>query len=285
MAIFPTLRRGSDAVSPTAHYTGQVWVRNGLSHPELATWEGRVLFDALRPAMTASHAVGGATLEGLLLARHRVIDRLLEEAIEDGSVSQVIEAACGMSPRGWRFAERYGSAIAYVEADLPQMARRKRDALERIGSLGERHRVEEVDLLRDEGPGSLAALAARLDPGGGVALITEGLLTYFDDADVRAMWRRFADALAGFPRGRYFADFRLAGASGTTDRVFGAVLSAFVRGAVHTHFADEDEAVAALRDAGFSDARIHRCDSHPAAGEVRRDPGSSRVHIIDAAVG
>jgi hypothetical protein len=34
------LRRGPDAVSPTAHYTGHVWVRNGLSHPELATWEG-----------------------------------------------------------------------------------------------------------------------------------------------------------------------------------------------------------------------------------------------------
>ena len=28
-----SLRGGSDAVSPTAHYTGQVWVRNGLSPP------------------------------------------------------------------------------------------------------------------------------------------------------------------------------------------------------------------------------------------------------------
>jgi hypothetical protein len=29
--------RGREAVSPTAHYTGYVWVRNGLSHPALAT--------------------------------------------------------------------------------------------------------------------------------------------------------------------------------------------------------------------------------------------------------
>ena len=32
-----------DAISPTAHYTGQVWLRRGLSHPELATWEGAAL--------------------------------------------------------------------------------------------------------------------------------------------------------------------------------------------------------------------------------------------------
>src|SRR3954467_7189329 len=102
------IRRGSDAISPTAHYTGHVWGRNGLSHPELATLEGRLLFDALAPAMIASRALGGPTLEGLLLARHRIIDDLLANAIDDGRVAQAIEIGCGMSPRGWRFAERYG---------------------------------------------------------------------------------------------------------------------------------------------------------------------------------
>ena len=27
----------SESISPTAHYTGYVWARNGLSHPELET--------------------------------------------------------------------------------------------------------------------------------------------------------------------------------------------------------------------------------------------------------
>src|ERR687883_1073412 len=101
------LPRGSDAISPTAHYTGHVWGRNGLSHPGLGTLEGRLLFDALAPAMVVSRALGGPTLEGMLLARHRIIDALLARAIDDGRVSQVVEVACGMSPRGWRFAERY----------------------------------------------------------------------------------------------------------------------------------------------------------------------------------
>src|SRR5918992_4033897 len=108
------LRRGPDAISPTAHYTGHVWGRNGLSDPRLATLEGRLLFDALAPAMAASRALGGPTLEGLLLARHRIIDQQLAGAIDDGWVAQVIEVGCGMSPRGWRFVERYGERLTYV---------------------------------------------------------------------------------------------------------------------------------------------------------------------------
>ncbi len=168
-----------DRIGPTAHYTGYVWARNGLSHPELATAEGRVLFEALQPAMIVSRAAGSATLEAYLLARHRAIDARLERAIERGEVTQVIEVACGLSPRGWRFAKRYGDHLDYVEADLPDMAARKRAALDRLGSLGDRHRVREVDALRDDyGPGSLAAIAAELDHGHGLAIITEGLLGY-----------------------------------------------------------------------------------------------------------
>jgi O-methyltransferase involved in polyketide biosynthesis len=278
----PTLRRGSGAVSPTAHYTGHVWVRNGLSHPQLATREGRVMFEALAPAMAASRALGGPTLEGLLLARHRVIDELLAEAIEQRGITQVVEPACGMAPRGWRFAERYGRRLTYIEGDLAAMAERKRRALARIGSLGDCHRVVELDVLRDRGPASIEAALASLDPERGVAIVTEGLLTYFDQRRVLAVWRRFAAALGPFRQGRYLADIRL-GAGGAAERAFGVALSAFVRGRVHTHFEAEQGAVAALRAAGFGEARLHRCDRHPAAGSAGRDPGAGRVQIIEAA--
>ncbi|MGH2894159.1 MAG: class I SAM-dependent methyltransferase, partial [Solirubrobacteraceae bacterium] len=109
----------SAKISPTAHYTGEVWRRNGLSHPWLATREGRAMFDALHPLMRASGALGGPSLETYLLARHAAIDALLQSAIECDGVTQVIEIAAGMSPRGWRFANRYGERLVYVEADLP----------------------------------------------------------------------------------------------------------------------------------------------------------------------
>jgi O-methyltransferase involved in polyketide biosynthesis len=185
-------RAGFPRISPTAHYTGYVWARNGLSHRELATTEGRILFDSLQPAMLASRALGGPTLEEYLLARHRAIDARLERAIERDEVSQVIEVAAGLSPRGWRFAQRYVERLTYIEADLPEMAERKRAALERMGSLSERHQVREVDALRDDGPGSLAAVFAGLDENAGVAIITEGLLGYLPPDAVAGMWRRFS---------------------------------------------------------------------------------------------
>jgi O-methyltransferase involved in polyketide biosynthesis len=272
----------SGAVSPTAHYTGETWVRNGLSHPELATWQGRVLHRTLALPIAASRAAGGPTLEGLLLARHRIIDSLLEDLIE-GGVSQVVEAACGMSPRGWRFARRYGERLTYVEADLPAMARRKREALARIGSPGDRHRVVDLDVLRDGGPGSLDSLAEELDPAQGLVIITEGLLTYFDDETVEALWARLARVLGRFDKGVYLADLRFARPDrGVPERAFDVILGAFVRGKVHAYRGDEAGAEAALREAGFSEARLHRGDEHPAAAEAREDPGAGVVCIVEA---
>jgi O-methyltransferase involved in polyketide biosynthesis len=247
----------SDRIGPTAHYTGYVWARNGLSHPELETIEGRILFDSLQPAMIASRLAGGPTLEAYLLARHRAIDALLDSAIERGEVGQVVAVACGLSPRGWRFARRYGQNIVYVEADLPEMAARKRRALERMDSLGEHHRVREVDALRaDDGPGTLAAIAAELDPDRGLAIITEGLLGYISTDAVDGIWRRFARTLSRFPLGRYISDLHLGGSVTAEVRVFRLLLSAFVRGRVYLHFSDAREAEAALASAGFASAEV-----------------------------
>lgn len=274
--------RGAGAVSPTAHYTGQTWVKHGLSHPELATWQGWALHRALALPIAASKALGGPTLEGLLLARHRIIDAILTDHIHGGA-SQVVEIACGMSPRGWRFSERFGDRLTYIEADLPAMAQRKRDALARMGSLTARHRVAELDILRDGGPDSLESLIETLNPGGGLVIVTEGLLTYFDDATVDGLWARLATALKRFSRGVYLADLRLAGVEhGLPERAFDVVLSAFVRGRVHVYDGDEATAETALRRAGFKAARLHRGEEHLAAADARDDPGAGLICVIEA---
>jgi O-methyltransferase involved in polyketide biosynthesis len=272
------MSEGSEAVSPTAHYTGYVWARNGLSHPVLKTAEGRILYEAVRPLMIASERTLGLSIEPFLLARHRAIDELLAAAIDSGAIGQVVEVASGLSPRGWRFAERYGERITYIETDLPGMTARKHAALARIGSLGEHHRVEELDALRESGPGSLAALAAGLDPDRGLAIITEGLLNYLPQGAVATMWARFAAATSGFPQGRYYSDLHLADVQTAYMRGFRLALSGFVRGRVELHFGSAAEAEQRLHDCGFDAATVHRADELvPDAGA-----GASVVHIIEA---
>lgn len=274
----------SSPISPTAHYTGYVWARNGLSHPELASREGRLLFESLRAPMGVSRRLGGPTLEAYLLARHAAIDALLERAIETHGVSQVIEVAAGLSPRGWRFARRYGSRLTYIEADLPAMAERKRAALARMGSLDEHHRVEALDALRGEGPGSLSAVTARLDPTEGLAIITEGLLGYLDRSAVLGMWGRFARELVAFRSGVYLSDLHLGSTAGPEVRVFRLLLSAFVRGQVYLHFSGAEEALAALREAGFRHAEVR--PAAEVAAEISRhvsaDPGGALANVVEA---
>ena len=273
-----------DRIGPTAHYTGHVWARNGLSHPELQTAEGRIMFDSLQPAMIASRALGGATLEAYLLARHRAIDALLGSAIESGEVSQVIEVACGLSPRGWRFAQRYGEQIVYVEADLPEMAARKRLALERIGSLSDHHRVREVDALRDDdGPGTLAQVAAELDRGQGLAIVTEGLLGYLPTDAVHGVWRRFARAIGHFAGGRYISEVHLGGTMTRQVRLFRLMLSAFVRGRVYLHFSDARDAEAALTAAGFGSAAVRPALDVIGAREDQ-ERGGRLANILEASI-
>ena len=266
-------------ISPTAHYTGEVWRRAGLSHPWLGTREGRVMVDALHPLMVVSGALGGPSLESYLLARHRAIDALLTEAIERHGVSQVIEIAAGMSARGWRFANRYGEALTYLEADLPAMAQRKRRALARIGSLSDAHRVAEIDARRDSGPGSLAELGSQLEPDHGLAIVTEGLLGYLPIDAVLALWRRIARTLSAFPAGRYLSDLHLGNVQTPAVRFFRRLLAGFVHGQVYLHFDGAEEAESALRNVGFATAAVRRAGS---IIELPEREQRSTAHILEA---
>jgi O-methyltransferase involved in polyketide biosynthesis len=273
----PVIATG-DPVSPTAHYTGYVWARNGLSPPELRTLEGRVLFESLRPVNTVNSLLGRGSLEQYLLARHRAIDLLLEGAIEDHGIRQVIEIASGLSARGWRFTTRYDD-VTYVEADLPEMVARKQQALDRIDGRSPHHRVVELDALKDSGPASLASAAGQLDPGQGLVVITEGLLGYLPTEEVRAIWRRCATILSGFSVGRYISDVHLSSLQTLEVRAFRVLLSAFVRGRVYLHFRDPGEVVDALTEAGFAHAEVR--PAFTLAG-MTGQPGTRLAYILEA---
>jgi O-methyltransferase involved in polyketide biosynthesis len=271
----------SSRISPTAHYTSYVWVKHGLSHPSLGTPLGRILYHALAPMNLAYDRLSDRpSLEVMLLSRHRGIDHLLARAIEEKRVGQVIEVAAGLSPRGLTFTRRF-PGLTYVEADLPAMAARKRAALAVAGA---KHRVVEVDALKDGGPGSLDEIAAGLDPKVGTAIITEGLLGYFSRPDVEGMWRRFARVLGRFPSGLYLADLNLGGdLDGMRGaRLFKKLLEVFARGKTYLHFGQPEEAEAAARAAGFRTVRVHRPSEMPAEVDIPARHRRANVRVLEA---
>lgn len=273
----------TDRISPTAHYTGYTWFQNGLSHPALATTQGRLLYRGARPANVLARRLGLPTLEGFLLARHHSIDTQLAAAIDSGAVSQVIEIAAGLSPRGWDFARRYGDRITYIEADLPAMAAHKSRLLAHAGLATTQHRLVDLDALADSGPRSLARLADTLDPTRGVAIVTEGLINYFPTDAVLGMWGRFAATLQRFPSGLYLSDLHTAGDNrGLGVSAFMSLLSTFVRGRVHLHFESARTAEDALRAAGFDQAAVETPDAVAAADGGIDRRGASMVRVVCA---
>lgn len=274
-------------ISPTAYYTGHVWCRNGLSDPALDTREGAALFMLAQPVMrVAKNFTGGVTLEDMLLQRHRVIDHLLARAIEEGRVHQVLEIAGGMSGRGIRFTRRYADrGLVYVEGDLPAMAARKRSALERVSLLSRSISVVDIDVLHDDGPRSIASATASLfDRDKGTAIVTEGLLNYFDLASIRGMWERFARFLRGFPSDLYLADVYLEDSVTRFPAVrgFRRLLETFTRGRTHLHFGERPEVVAALAQHGFDVARVHRPRELADVLTLPAIDGPDVVHLIEA---
>ena len=275
-------RAHPETISPTAHYTGYVWFANGFSHEAFATVPGRAMYRTIHAVNVAAHLIGLPSIEGMLLARHRLIDLRLTEAIEAGEIGQVIEVACGLSPRGWRFRTRYGDKLTYIEADLPGMLANKRRILAALGGETPHHRTAEIDALVDTGPTSIAALCETLDPTRGTAIITEGLINYFDRETVVAIWQRFQRALATFPSGTYLSDIYVREHNrGPFVGGFSWLLAAFVRGRVYMHYDDSPAVEDALDQLGFDAAVLDPNDFANELPDLER-AGASRVRIIEA---
>ena len=276
-------REHPETISPTAHYTGYVWFAHGHSHEAFATPTGRVMYHALHGPNVLAQRVRLPTLEGMLLARHRLIDLRLTLAIETGAIGQVVEVAAGLSPRGWRFRNKYGGRITYVEADLPGMLAHKRRVLAQLGGESEHHRTAEIDALIDHGPTSIAGVLSTLDPEVGTAIITEGLVNYFDQPTLLGMWKRFGAALRPFPSSLYLSDLILRdGNAGPLVTGFSYLLSAFVRGKVHLHFSSVDDAERALLECGLPGTLL---DPREFELSDLEPEGARRVKIIESTAG
>lgn len=252
-----------------------------MSTPELATSKGRALYHALQGPNRVLALAGQADLESALLARHRVIDHILQEAIKAGTVGQIVEVAAGLSPRGLRMRRRFPD-VTYVEGDLPGMVANKKHL---IGAkLSEGHRLVTVNALADSGPDSLLALADSLDTNKGVAVITEGLLPYFDGPTGSEIWRRIHDFMQLFSQGLYLSDYYV---GQDTKRVVGVgpmfkLLGWFVSGGVHLPLDTDSDVYNALGAAGFEDAAVHVAGDFAHELQIESPKRSAYVRVIEA---
>lgn len=284
MALFRKDKTDTSSISFTAHYTGYVWYRNGLSAEPFRTSQGALYYTLLWPFEAVGRQIAGGNIKDFLLQRHHLIDKLITNAIEQEGVTQVLEIACGLSPRGWRFSSRYPQ-LKYVEADLPAMARDKAALLKENGTGNAQHKVITCNILVD-GDDSLESVIAReFDSSKPLLVVTEGLVNYFDLDTISGFWKRLASALKRFPAGIYLTDnypllddhpFR------QVMKTLGRTLGAASRSNVSFHFGSDGAMEAHFRGVGFGHAKAHNPAHYREQLDIPRTRGDSFVRILEA---
>jgi len=186
-----------DTIGITAHYTAQVWVREGLPWAwRFDTAKGRLLYDLLDPLCNLARRFGLTTPPDFLVQRHRMLDALVQRR----APAQLVELACGLSPRGLALSHKQG--IRCVDVDLPPMVQSKThlagSELPASYHLAALDLISSRDYVHDLGPA-----LGKLSP---TVVITEGILPYFPLVLLRHVFQSVAALLRACGGGTYLTD-------------------------------------------------------------------------------
>nr|WP_314368345.1 class I SAM-dependent methyltransferase [uncultured Acinetobacter sp.] len=239
-------------ISFTAHYTGYIWYQMGISHPALATTKGKTLAALVHPIESWAEKYVGGSMRTTLKQRHTMLDTHLEQLIQQYPNLQVLEIACGLSPRGWWFRQHHPD-ICYRELDLPDMAATKQAALQQI----EPHvdDVLSVDLFTE----AFANVFKVFDPKRPLVIISEGLINYFEKPLLQQLIQAIAIYGHDFKELHYLTDLypeptqnKLATIIWNSSRL----LKLMSRSAFSFHFKTPAEVENFFHEAGFKQVEV-----------------------------
>ena len=239
-------------ISFTAHYTGYIWYKMGISHPQFATTQGKLLAQLAHPFESCAEKLLGGSMRTTLKTRHQLIDAQLKQRLADDPQLQVLEIAAGLSPRGWWFRQHYPE-INYRELDLPAMAQTKQQALQQI----EQHSPDVLafDLLSDE----FKQAFEHFDPARSLLVISEGLINYFDKNMLQQLIQSIALHGQQFQRLDYLTDLypepikhKLANVIWSSSKL----LKLISRSAFSFHFVSPLQVKAFFQQAGFEQVQV-----------------------------
>ncbi len=189
-----------DNIAVSALYTAATWHWAGLANADTVTpANAHGVFKLVNAYMVFYRWLNprSYSLPYQLLHRHSAIDYLLKHS----GCQRVIEVACGFSPRAATFSA--DPACWYVEMDLPAMIAHKQAQLE--ASAAGRAILARPNLQLRAGDITTHDFAA--DAGNApTAIITEGLMMYFNREQQLPIWRSIATALQASD-GLYLFDY------------------------------------------------------------------------------
>ncbi|WP_180164784.1 class I SAM-dependent methyltransferase [Acinetobacter sp. YH12049] len=239
-------------ISFTAHYTGYIWYSMGISHPVFATRKGKFLARLVHPLESWAEKNVGGSMRSTLKQRHAMIDQHLDQLIAQHPQLQVLEIACGLSPRGWNFRTKHPE-IDYRELDLPDMAKIKTQALKQIDP-----HAPEV-LTGDIFTQDFERIFQSFDPERPLVVISEGLINYFDQILLNKLLQGITEYGASFQELHYLTDIYPEPVKNRLARFIWAsskLLKVMSRSAFTFHFQSPAELQQFFTHTGFEEVKV-----------------------------
>lgn len=239
-------------ISFTAHYTGYIWYSMGISHPVFATGKGKMLAKLLHPLESWAEKHVGGSMRTTLRQRHRIIDSQLTQLIQQQPDVQILEIACGLSPRSWNFRQKFPQ-LDYRELDLPEMAEIKTQALQQLDQ--QAPQVLTADIFTQD----FERIFQGFDPSRPLAVISEGLINYFDKTLLNKLLQGITEYAQDFKALHYLTDIypepvknKLANFIWTSSKL----LKVMSRSSFTFHFINPLEVQTFFGNAGFSSVEV-----------------------------
>lgn len=240
------------SISFTAHYTGEMWQKLGLSHPALATTKGKRLHHLLTPLEAFAKLFFGVSIGKTLTVRHHLIDKRIKAFINAHPDAQIVEIAAGLSPRGWRFLKHYLD-ISYTEVDLPAMSMLKQTRARDLPAPVPAFFA--ADLLADD----LTPIFDTLDANRPLLIVSEGLINYFSLDMLGQLSQRLAAQAAKFSTGMWLTEnypYSNKSSYNALVKVAGATLGALSKSDFSFYFYTPAEATDFFTQHGFQQSSI-----------------------------
>lgn len=275
-------------ISFTAHYTGYIWYSMGISHPVFATGKGKFLAKLLHPLESWAEKHVGGSMRTTLKQRHSMIDQQLNTLIEQHPDLQILEIACGLSPRSWNFRQKFPQ-IDYRELDLPDMAKIKTQALQQLDAAAPE--VLTADIFTQD----FERIFQGFDTTRPLAVISEGLINYFDKTMLNQLLQGMTEYGQDFPELHYLTDIypepvknKLANFIWNSSKL----LKVMSRSAFSFHFVNPAEVQSFFGHAGFNQVNVlqpaHALKAQDSSNVItfqnNEEHGGDLVWVIHAAI-
>lgn len=277
----------TSGISFTALYTGQVWYQNGMSAQFFTSPRGNLMYHLMKPVNFVGRHTLGLDLQDLLLQRHHIIDHRIEQLVKEEGVTQILEIACGLSPRGYKLSRKYPD-LHYVEADLPDMANRKQALLLAHKGFGPNHKVVHCNILTSGAPDGLDYVMQQvLDPSRPTIIITEGLINYFDLPTISGFWKRLVQLGQTFPNAWYLTDLFPQHPDVPTRVLVGVaqrLLGVATQAKVNLHFSDQASIEQGFGRCGFRQVDVHQPEHFSHLLPLPATHSPSYVRVVEARI-